>query len=137
MRKPNPILIVEDDLDTRQAMQALLEMHGYLVVPAANGAEGLDQLYGGLRPCLILLDLKMPVKNGFEFLAERCRDPVLADIPVVVCSGDINEAGHESVRGAAAHLCKPLNVDRLLELIRAHSLERPPIDASRTALKSS
>ena len=61
------VLLVEDDLDIRQSMRFLLELDGFKVVTAANGAQALSQLRRGLRPCVILLDLMMPIMDGFEF----------------------------------------------------------------------
>jgi CheY-like chemotaxis protein len=87
----NPIMIVEDEADLRDTLKDVLELYGYRVITAANGAEALQQLESrrnGGRPCLILLDLMMPVMNGWELL-DRLRDgsrPELAAIPVVVVS---------------------------------------------------
>ena len=80
------ILLVEDDHEVRTAMVDFLGAEGFRVAEAANGLEALRLLRGGLRPAVILLDLTMPVMDGFEFLAERARDPQLATLPVVVTS---------------------------------------------------
>jgi CheY-like chemotaxis protein len=117
---PPQILIVEDDAETRDALWALLENHGYSVTLAANGADGLSRLRGGLRPCLILLDLMMPEKNGFQFRVEQVADPVLADIPVIIYSGNPEAQADGAVLGGVACLTKPIDVDRLLEAVKAH-----------------
>jgi CheY-like chemotaxis protein len=79
-----PVLIVEDDPSTREAMRRLLEKLGLTVAEASNGLEGLRWLDGHPAPALILLDLMMPVMDGFEFLEELQRRPGLGNVPVVV-----------------------------------------------------
>ena len=114
------ILVVEDDAQTRDALRAVLEMHGYSAVLAANGADGLDKLRAGLRPCLILLDLMMPEKNGFQFRVEQVVDPTLADIPVVIYSGNPEAQSEGAALGGLACLAKPINVNELLQVLKAY-----------------
>jgi CheY-like chemotaxis protein len=118
---PHQVLIVEDDTNTRVALGEFLEMHGYSTVLAANGAEGLSKLRSGLRPCLILLDLMMPEKNGFQFRTEQVVDARLADIPVAVYSGNPEARAESVLLGAVAHLGVPINVDELLRIVKAYS----------------
>jgi CheY-like chemotaxis protein len=79
-----PVFIVEDDPSTRDATRRLLEKLGLTVAEASNGLEGLRWLDGHPAPALILLDLMMPVMDGFEFLEELQRRPSLGNVPVVV-----------------------------------------------------
>jgi len=116
----NQILIIEDDPPTREALEALLSLHGYSAIVAANGADGLSKLRSGLRPCLILLDLMMPEKNGFQFRVEQVIDPSLADIPVVVYSGDSEARAEGAVLGSVACLAKPIDVNQLLRLLQRY-----------------
>jgi CheY-like chemotaxis protein len=116
-----PVLLIEDNDETREVVSALLELEGYRVVAARDGDEGMDHLRHGLEPCIILLDLMMPGrKNGLEFRQEQLQDPNLAAIPVIVCSG------YEEVKRKAAELgvtvfCqKPLEIEELLHLVAAH-----------------
>src|SRR5579885_3279154 len=81
------ILIIEDELEIRENLKALLELEGYQVITAGNGREGLEALKSAPRPCLILLDLLMPVMTGDEFLRELTSQDALATIPVCVVSG--------------------------------------------------
>ena len=107
------LLLVDDDERVREALVALLEAQGYPVVGAANGREALDVLrVRGLRPGLILLDLMMPVMDGWQFRQEQIRDASLADIPVIVVSA----AGRERLEKiqANAYLSKPVDLDELL-----------------------
>ena len=109
------ILLVEDDADIRSTLKEVLELEGYQVVPAANGSEALSQLQEMVPPCLILLDLMMPIMNGWEFLEAQREDAKLAAIPVVVVS-----AAGDKAKSAKAHgfVKKPIEVDTLLRMIR-------------------
>jgi CheY-like chemotaxis protein len=111
------LLIVEDDFDIRDTLAQILEEEGYHVAGASNGQEALELLQGGNAPCLILLDLMMPIMNGWQFRAEQLKDPRFSAIPVVVISADA--AVHEKVGslGAVAVMKKPIQLERLLELV--------------------
>lgn len=113
-----PILIVEDDADLREMMAQLLVLEGYRAEAVANGRDALEYLRQGDRPDLILLDLMMPVMDGWEFRRRQREDPALAGVPVVVLSAlDQTRAAD---LGGTAFLKKPLDFDRLLELVRQH-----------------
>ena len=122
----DPVLVVEDTDDSREVMGTLLEMEGYRVAYATDGRDALDKLETGLKPCLILLDLFMPVKNGWEFRAVQRSDPRLADLPVAVLSGDNEVAQVAAQLGAAGYLSKPISLEALLALVAAHQ-GRPKI----------
>lgn len=119
------VLIVDDDPDIRETFAEALEYAGYAVVNAANGAEALEVLRD-LSPCAILLDLMMPVMDGFEFRLRQRLDPRLAQIPVVVISA--GRRADPKVIDAAAYLDKPLKLAALLEALerccRADACER-------------
>jgi DNA-binding response OmpR family regulator len=106
------VFIVEDDLDTREMLGRFLEMEGYQVETAANGKLALERLYEGTRACVILLDLMMPVMDGWQFRREQVRDAALANIPVIVVSA----AGRDRIDKieANAYLSKPVDLDELL-----------------------
>jgi CheY-like chemotaxis protein len=107
------VYVVEDDSDLRRTLGEAIEAQGYDVVAAANGAEALEALRrDDKRPCLILLDLMMPVMNGYEFRKEQRADPALATIPVVVIS-----AHERSGVDADVFLPKPVALRRLLAVI--------------------
>ena len=116
----DPVLVVEDDAGTREGLELLLEQHGFDVVTASNGNDALRQLRSGLHPGLILLDLRMPEKNGWQFRVEQVLDPGLATIPIVAYSGD-PEAHADGFRlGAVACLRKPFEVQELIDIVRTH-----------------
>jgi CheY-like chemotaxis protein len=110
------ILIVEDDDDIREALTQILELEGYTVREAANGREALD-ISAREPPSLILLDLMMPVMDGWQFRAEQIKDPALAQIPVVVISADAGIQEKVASFGAASVLPKPISLDRLLRAV--------------------
>src|SRR5438045_1130159 len=82
-----PVLIVDDDAAAREALGALLEASGYRVAMATGVDDALEGLRAGLAPCIILLDLLLPGKDGFAFRDAQLADPELTAIPVVIYSG--------------------------------------------------
>ncbi len=112
------IMVIEDDEDIREALCELLEYEGYLVVSRRNGSEALEYLRSGQAPCLILLDLMMPVMDGWTFRKEQQRDPSLTKIPVVV----LTAGGKELAEGIDANLvlCKPLPLEKILRAVSAY-----------------
>lgn len=118
------ILVVEDDVVTRMAMKAALEDHGFAVAEAAHGLEALERLRGGARPDLILLDLRMPIMDGVEFLQEQSKDPALASIPVIIVSACSPGQAQAFALSAAGYLQKPLDVEELNAMLQGR--EPPP-----------
>jgi len=88
------ILLVEDEASMREVIEAVLHEEGYRVVCSDNGADALDVLRSGLRPCIIILDLMMPIMDGWQFRAAQLGDSELLKIPTVVYSavGNVSEA---------------------------------------------
>jgi len=84
---PATILVVDDDAAVVRPLARFLELEGFTPVTAANGLEALTYLRGGGDASVIVLDLRMPVMDGWAFRREQLRDPVLAQIPVVVLTG--------------------------------------------------
>lgn len=111
----NPILLVEDDNDIRLAVANLLRSEGYNVFEAENGRVGIDLLKTMPRPCVILLDMMMPVLDGRGFMELLERDELLVSIPVVVVS-----AQPHLPDGAKAYLRKPFDVESLVGVVRDH-----------------
>ncbi|RKH21054.1 response regulator [Corallococcus praedator] len=109
------ILVVEDDFYIRESIRELLEEEGHTVVCADHGAHALT-LLETLRPPpdLILLDLMMPVKDGFQFRTEQRADARFAHIPVVVMSADPQLDSRREVLAARSYLRKPVDIDLLL-----------------------
>jgi CheY-like chemotaxis protein len=111
------VLVVEDDPDLRLMMAQLLLSEGFDATVAANGREALEVLEHGPAPQVILLDLMMPVMDGFAFRRAQRLLPRFADIPVIVLSAVAERA---SSIHAVATLKKPLDVEALIAALRAH-----------------
>ena len=111
-----PILVVEDDCEQREALCAMLDLEGFAHEEAANGREALDYLDAFRAPCLILLDVEMPVMGGLDFRAVQLADERLARIPVVVVTA--NDRGLDArFPGVAGFLSKPLEFAKLAVLL--------------------
>jgi CheY-like chemotaxis protein len=110
------ILLVEDDPLIRESLQDALELEGYRIVAASNGREALDKLPSMSRPCLILLDLMMPVMNGWEFADALQGDLELAEIPIVVLTAFGQELQRQKIATRGV-IPKPVDLDRLFRLV--------------------
>lgn len=116
MSQPRHILVVEDDRDIRDSVVEVLEDAGYRTSSAADGQQALTVL-AQLTPDVILLDLMMPVMNGFQFREQQLRAPALAAIPVLVITADADAKAKAASLRAAGVLQKPLKIQPLLDAI--------------------
>lgn len=109
------VLIVEDDVDTREMLAKFLQFEGYSVELASNGRQALDRLTGGIDASVILLDLMMPIMDGREFRRRQTEDARLKAIPTIVVSA----AGRDRMAQipADAYLSKPVDMDELLSRV--------------------
>jgi CheY-like chemotaxis protein len=112
------VLVVDDDADIRYALVDALESEGYGALSAANGLEALEMLRILPKPpSVILLDLMMPVMDGWQFCAEQQKDPLLSNIPVIVVSALPNIAEAASQVFASAYLKKPFPMADLVATV--------------------
>lgn len=125
------VLVVEDDRDIRESLEDVLTAEGYRVVTAENGRQGLERLREETDPCIILLDLMMPVMSGGEFLAELRANDVLATIPVVVVSAWPDEAAFVRAQ-TQGYVKKPVSLDVLLELVARYCSKERDVLIART-----
>ena len=109
------ILIVEDDLDVARLLAEVLEAEGYCTAIAGNGCEALDHLRNDGHPDLIVLDMMMPVMDGWKFREEQRKLPASASIPVLTVTADGDARGKAASIQAAGHVAKPVDIDRLLD----------------------
>ena len=109
------ILIVEDDCDVARLLAEVLEAEGYSTAVAGNGREALDHLRNNGHPDLILLDMMMPVMDGWKFREEQRKLPAFASIPVVTVTADGDARGKAASIQAAGYVPKPLRIDNLLD----------------------
>lgn len=107
------VLIVDDNPDTLQTLSWFLEDEGYRTQTASNGQEAMALLQKGERPCVVLLDLMMPVMDGWQVISAMRNSEVLSDIPIVVISAFADRIPLQVER----ILSKPPNLDALLEAV--------------------
>jgi CheY-like chemotaxis protein len=117
-------LVVDDDTDAREVLAQILESHGYTVRQAENGKVALDMIRER-APCLMLLDLQMPVMNGWEVLAWMEHDPARETMAVVVLSAAASAPPN------VTFLRKPCELRRLLDTIHASELRRERVRIDR------
>jgi len=112
------IMVIDDDHHVRSALTELFTDEGYRVVAIADGGEALRYLSSQELPQVILLDLMMPVLDGWQFRAEQVMNPALAAIPVIVITA---QSGVDPTRDLGVELVsKPFDTHRLLSLVRRH-----------------
>jgi CheY-like chemotaxis protein len=112
------VFVVEDDRDIRESVVEVLEDEGFVVSAACDGRQALALLReAAIKPDLILLDLMMPIMNGFQFREEQQKDAALASIPVVVITADVNARVKAEGLGAAGFIQKPVKIQPLLDVI--------------------
>lgn len=114
------ILLIDDDPDTRAQLAEILREEGYLVATACDGLEGFEKLKTDCAPCVILLDLMMPVMNGWQFRAKQLSEPKLARLPVIVLSATTEVRRYAAELNAAGFISKPFMLDRLLSTVQRY-----------------
>jgi|SRR5579862_1414680 len=114
----HPVLVVDDDRYVRDALRALLETMGFRVTVAVNGADALERLHRGMLPCLVVLDLEMPILDGWGFREALLRESRFARIPVIVISARHHR--RPAPPRLVADLPKPVDADELTDVIERH-----------------
>jgi CheY-like chemotaxis protein len=110
------VLVVDDDDDGRRVVRDLLVRRGYRVEEATNAREALDRLRAGPLPCAILLDLAMPIMDGWQFMTARRLDAPVAGVPVVLMSGSLDRRA--LALDATGYLQKPFDASQLLAMVQ-------------------
>ena len=114
-RTAPPVLLVDDDVDIRDALGELLRDEGFSVVTAPNGQEAMLWLAERRPPaCVVLLDLMMPVMNGTEFLQKKQGDPAISTHPVIIVTASIAALQIGRTPDVKACISKPIEMDQLL-----------------------
>lgn len=129
------ILVVEDDDDIRNVVIEILESEGYPTREAANGKEALEVLSQIEKPCLVLLDMMMPIMNGREFIDAVMADAYLAPIPILIVSAIADKA---NTTGSVGFLKKPIDIEVVLKVVGQYcetqvNVQSPP-DAQSSKL---
>ena len=116
------VLVIDDDAPSVDALRVMLESAGHRVDCAGNGREGLSRLREANGYCVILLDVMMPVMNGYEFREEQLKDPKLASIPVILVTADGRAREKAKQIGSDVFFQKPLAPRELLRAIGQYCL---------------
>ena len=133
------VLVVEDYQDAREMYTAYLQFSGYRVAEAANGIEAIEKTRA-LMPDIILMDLALPKKDGWEATKELKADELTRHIPIVALTGHALAGHAESARqaGCDSFVTKPCLPDALVaEIQRMLSTRKPESDASRRGARAS
>ncbi len=117
-RGSGPVLVIDGHDDVRDGLRMILESEGWRVETASDGREALNKVAGGLRPCIVLLDLMSPVMNGLEFRQELKDYPDLLPMPILAYSGlkNVREKAHQLAANDSVKL--PAEIDRLIAAVR-------------------
>jgi two-component system, OmpR family, response regulator VicR len=112
------ILVADDDRSVITLLKNALESKGYLVITASNGQEALDKIFD-VSPDLMILDIMMPLKDGYEVLAEIRKDPLYKILPVIMLTAKIGERDEEHAfeEGADHFMPKPFKIEEMLARI--------------------
>jgi CheY-like chemotaxis protein len=116
------ILVIEDDGGVRESLAEVLSLEGYRVHGCADGQQALDYLQSAPLPGLILLDLMMPVMNGWVFRDQQQQEQSLSSVPVVLISGVADVGQQAAALGTVAYLTKPIDIGELLDTVARHCL---------------
>jgi CheY-like chemotaxis protein len=109
------LLIVDDEREIRESLEEFFQEEGFTVITAANGAEALTRLQEAEAPCVVLLDLLMPVLDGNQVYEAMQREPRLTNVPVIVMTSDPSRAP-----SGLLIMKKPMNLTRLLSTVQQH-----------------
>ena len=115
------VLVVEDDPDIREVLEEMLDAGGHRVLTASNGREALAVLDRVSTPCLVLLDLMMPVMSGFAFLEELTRRPDKERVNVILISANAQVEQVARGNGVVGFVRKPFDLDDVLALVDDHA----------------
>jgi CheY-like chemotaxis protein len=125
------VLIVEDDAGIRDELAAILGQEGFDVVTARDGRDALERLHWGLRPAVILLDLRMNVMTGWEFRSEQRKDSAVADIPVIAMT--TGRWKSEDLNDFPEHIAKPIDISTLRNLLDRYCDPHKYLDRRRSS----
>jgi len=112
-----PILVIDDDLDVREAIVDTLQDEGYQVVQTPGGREALAYLRSNPPPALIFLDWNMAPMNAPQFMDEFCKDPSLSGIPVVLVTADVHASQKATTSRYDGFITKPINLEALFSTV--------------------
>jgi len=120
------ILVIEDNEQNLYLIAFILEKHGYEVVQARDGREGIESA-GRVKPALIILDIQLPVMDGYAVAWELRSNPALADIPIVAVTSYAMVGDRERIlaAGCSGYIEKPINPETFMAEVEQHLPARP------------
>ena len=119
MSRSYVVMVIDDDADIRNVVGLILRQAGYEAVTAEHGREALDLIARNGPPDLILLDMNMPVMNGWAFAEEACKGSC-SDVPILVITAALDAQRSADQIGAAGHIGKPFELADLLGTVQQH-----------------
>jgi CheY-like chemotaxis protein len=111
-------MVIEDHAISREGLATILRRRGYDVIPLENGQRALELLMTGSRPDVILLDMLLPVLDGWKLL-ERIQGTPAAKIPIIITTGTILTKDWAAMKGCAGFVKKPVHEQDLLDELRS------------------
>jgi CheY-like chemotaxis protein len=130
-KRSGAVLVVEDDVNVRQAIARLLRLSGFSALEASSGSEAIETMRGEGAIALVLLDLNMDLMDGRQFRQVQLEDPQLADIPTVVLTGAPLADVDDATLRADDYLLKPVGREHLVSVVSAYCLpESAPEDGT-------
>ena len=116
-----PVLVVEDDVDLNGIYKEILELHGFEVVTAINGEEGV-QKFTKYNPSLVIMDGDMPILDGYQAFKQIKEIDANANVVIITGFSEFEPKSQEAIKkGLIKVISKPLGVDELLELAKKHT----------------
>jgi CheY-like chemotaxis protein len=122
--RAHSVLVVEDNDDVRESLARVLLAHGFDAAPAWSGEDALRHFRQGYRPCVVVLDLRMPGMDGWSFLDRMREEPEGKDVPVIVVTALANERAAAEERGVAEFFVKPAKPDALVAAVTRNCARR-------------
>ena len=120
------VMVVEDDPMIRSSLVELLEAEGYQVVGVENGQAAMNHLKSGQAlPSVILLDVMMPIMDGWQFRTQQLSDVKISKIPVIVVTADGNARDKAVVMNAQGWINKPFKIDEILDAVAKYKIKSP------------
>lgn len=114
------VLLVEDNEMILETFKDLLELEGYETITAKNGIEALAALEKMKHPCLILLDLFMPIMDGFQLIEHLREHDQIASLPIIICSAAGEQTLETTAKQVRGYIKKPVDLDILLNIVRKY-----------------
>ena len=115
-----PVLVVDDDVDVRDALRDTLEQEGYSVAEATNGMQALEYLHDNPPPSLVLLDWNMVPMNAPAFMEALAKTDLVGRFPIVLITADVRVVEKAAAANFSGYLKKPVSIESLFEVVERY-----------------